>query len=77
MDDLEKRIDDLRKREDLLSKRPDLDGEAVMAHLGLEPGPIVGKAMKFLTELLHGEGPLGQEEATRRLDAWWAEQNRS
>ena len=77
MDDLEDRIDDLRKREDLLSKRPDLDGEAVMAHLGLQPGPIVGKAMKFLTELLHSEGPLGTEEATKRLDVWWAEQNRS
>ena len=48
-----------------------------MAHLGLQPGPIVGKAMKFLTELLHSEGPLGTEEATKRLDAWWAEQNRS
>lgn len=72
MDELERKIEELAEREDFLSKRPDLDGVAVMAHLGLEPGPEVGEAMAFLTELLHTEGLLGAEEATRRLDAWWA-----
>jgi poly(A) polymerase len=45
-----------------------------MSLLGLRPGPDVGRAMKFLMELRLDEGPLGAEEATARLTAWWAEQ---
>jgi poly(A) polymerase len=45
-----------------------------MQHLGVEPGPIVGKAMDFLMELRLDEGVLGDEEIRRRLDAWWATQ---
>ena len=37
------------------------------------PGPDVGRALDFLLELRLEEGPLGEEEARRRLDAWWAE----
>jgi poly(A) polymerase len=33
----------------------------------------VGEALAFLLELRLEEGPLGEEEAGRRLDAWWAE----
>jgi len=32
----------------------------------------VGEAYKFLLELRLDEGPLGEEEATRRLRDWWA-----
>ena len=45
MDALEARIAELREREELEAIRPDLDGEAVMAHLGIgarprrRPGP--------------------------------------
>jgi poly(A) polymerase len=42
-----------------------------MAILGIAPGREVGQAMKFLLELRLDEGPLGEEEATRRLLAWW------
>ncbi len=52
--------------------RPDLDGNAVMARLGLRPGREVGEALAFLLELRLEEGPLGPDEAGRRLDAWWA-----
>ena len=38
---------------------------------GLAPGPVVGQALDFLLELRLDEGPLGEEEAYRRLDAWW------
>jgi poly(A) polymerase len=72
MDELEIRIADLRAREDLAAIRPDLDGNEVMAHLGIKPGPQVGEALAFLLELRLEEGPLGPEEARRRLDAWWA-----
>ncbi len=71
MDELEARIAELRQREQLAAIRPDLDGNAVMARLGLRPGPDVGRALDYLLELRLEEGPLGEEEAGRRLDAWW------
>jgi len=54
--------------------RPELNGDEVMTHLGLEPGPEVGRAMKFLLELRRTEGELGDAEVRRRLDDWWAAQ---
>jgi poly(A) polymerase len=73
MDALEARIEELREREELEAIRPDLDGRAVMDHLGVPPGPVVGQALDMLLEARLEEGPLGEEEAYRRLDAWWAE----
>jgi poly(A) polymerase len=72
MDELEERIADLRQRESLDAIRPDLDGTEIMARLELPPGPVVGEALAFLLELRLEEGPLGPEEAGRRLDEWWA-----
>jgi poly(A) polymerase len=72
MDLLEERIADLRAREELDRIRPDLDGHQIMSQLGIGPGPAVGQAWKFLHELRLEEGPLGEDEARRRLDAWWA-----
>jgi poly(A) polymerase len=74
MDELEVRIAELQEQEELASIRPDLDGRQVMEQLGLAPGPEVGRAMAFLFELRLEEGPLGEAEARRRLDAWWAAQ---
>jgi len=73
MDDLEERIAVLSEEEELAALRPDLDGGQVMAHLGIQPGRVVGEALAFLLEARIDEGPLGEEEAYRRLDAWWAE----
>lgn len=72
MDALEERIADLREREELSAMRPDLDGEAVMAHLGIGPGRAVGEALTMLLEARLEEGPLGEDEAFRRLDEWWS-----
>jgi poly(A) polymerase len=72
MDELEARIAELAAKEELASIRPDLDGREVMAHLGIGPGPLVGEALDHLLELRMEEGPLGREEALRRLDEWWA-----
>jgi len=72
MDALEREIEALRAKEELDAIRPDLDGRQVMEHLGLSPGPQVGEALAFLLELRLDEGPLGEEEAYRRLDDWWA-----
>jgi len=73
MDELELRIAALREQEALDAIRPDLGGQAVMAHLGVGPGRHVGEALAYLLELRMDEGPLGEEEARRRLDAWWSQ----
>jgi poly(A) polymerase len=72
MDELERRIAELRDQEELDAIRPDLNGTQVMARLGIPPGPLVGEALSLLLELRLDEGPLGEEEAGRRLDEWWA-----
>jgi poly(A) polymerase len=72
MDELEERIAELAEQEELRSIRPDLDGIAVMEHLGIPPGPAVGEALSFLLEARLDEGPLGEQDAKRRLDEWWA-----
>jgi poly(A) polymerase len=71
-DDLERRIGELAEQEELASVRPELDGERIMSVLGLRPGPDVGAAYRFLLELRLDEGPLGEDEATRRLVDWWS-----
>src|SRR5690554_230855 len=71
-DDLEQRIKELAEQEEIAAVRPDLDGEQIMALLGIRPGREVGEAYRFLLELRLDEGPLGEEEAERRLRAWWA-----
>lgn len=76
MDDLEERIKVLEAEEAVKALRPDLDGRQVMDHLGIGPGQHIGLALNFLLELRLDEGPLGEDEAFRRLDAWWAEEAR-
>ena len=71
-DELERRIADLRQQEEVDAIRPDLDGADIMRILDLRPGPEVGRAYRFLMELRLEEGPLGPEEATKRLLAWWS-----
>jgi poly(A) polymerase len=74
MDELEARIAELGEQEELQALRPDLDGNQIMELLGIGPGRAIGQALDFLMELRLDEGPLGDEEAARRLAAWWAEQ---
>jgi poly(A) polymerase len=71
-DDLEQRIADLKQHEELAAIRPDLDGTAIMAALGVPPGPAVGEAYRFLLDLRMERGPLGPDAATQALLAWWA-----
>ena len=72
-DDLEERIEALQKKEELDRVRPDLDGTQIMRILDIGPGREVGAAYRFLLAARMSEGPLGEEEATRRLLAWWDE----
>jgi poly(A) polymerase len=73
MDELEARIAELAAAEELAAIRPELDGNQVMEHLGVGPGPLVGEALQFLLDLRLDEGELGTDEAYARLDAWYAE----
>ena len=73
MDDLERRIAELRAQEEIDSIRPPLDGTQVMAILGIPPGRVVGEALAMLLDVRLDEGPISEEDATRRLLAWAAE----
>jgi poly(A) polymerase len=50
-----------------------LDGNAVMTHLGIGPGPHIGEALAFLLEVRRREGDLEAAELKSRIDAWWAD----
>jgi poly(A) polymerase len=71
-DALEDRIGRLAAEEELASLRPALDGNQIMAILGLTPGREVGEAYRFLMELRLDEGPLSPEDAEARLREWWS-----
>jgi poly(A) polymerase len=71
-DQLEQRIAQLSAQEQLDAIRPDLDGQQIMAILGLSPGPEVGQAYRFLLDLRLDRGPLGPQLAEEALRAWWA-----
>ncbi len=71
-DDLERRIERLSTEEELASMRPDLDGNQIMALLGIGPGREVGEAYAFLLEKRLDDGPVGEEAAREALLAWWA-----
>jgi poly(A) polymerase len=72
MDDLEARIARLEEEEELRAIRPALDGRQIMAHLGLEPGPLVGQARRMLYDARLERGPMTEDEAYALLDEWAA-----
>jgi poly(A) polymerase len=74
-DDLEARIASLREREEIDAIRPDLDGTEIMAVLGIPPGPLVGRAYRYLLELRMERGPLSHDEAVEELRRWYATQS--
>jgi len=71
-DDLEQRIAVIAEQEQLNAMRPDLSGEDIMRILDLKPSRDVGEAYNYLLELRIEEGPLGPDEAEKRLLAWWS-----
>ena len=70
VDDLEQRIALLEEQEELSKLRPALDGNEIMAHLGIPPGPLVGQAWNMLLEARLDRGPMVAEEAYALLDEW-------
>ena len=77
MDDLEARIEQLQQAEEIARIKPPLDGREIMDHLGLGPGPLVGRARAMLLEARLDDGPMTDEAAYALLDAWAAEQGLS
>ncbi|MEX2532751.1 MAG: CCA tRNA nucleotidyltransferase [Nitriliruptoraceae bacterium] len=75
VDDLETRVAELNEQEELEALRPALDGNQVMRHLGIKPGPLVGEAWQFLLELRIEQGELETDAALAALDDWWAQRS--
>jgi poly(A) polymerase len=69
-EELEERIARLAEEENLAAIKPPLDGNQVMEHLGIPPGPSVGEALGHLLELRMDRGPIEEEEAYRLLEDW-------
>ncbi|MEA5455538.1 CCA tRNA nucleotidyltransferase [Sinomonas sp. JGH33] len=76
-DDLENRIAELAAQEELAAIRPDLDGQQIMEILGIKPGPVVGRAYRFLLDERMESGPASEGEARAKLLEWWAAQPES
>jgi tRNA nucleotidyltransferase (CCA-adding enzyme) len=75
---LAERIDQLRQAGGLALQRADLalDGGAVMALLGIRPGPRVGEALRHLADcVLEDPSCNTREGLTERLRAWAAAQH--
>jgi poly(A) polymerase len=69
-EELEERIARLAEEENLAAIKPPLDGNQIMEHLGIPPGPLVGEALAYLLELRMDRGPIDEEEAFRLLEDW-------
>jgi poly(A) polymerase len=76
-DDLENRIARLLEQEHLDAVRPELDGNEIADILGISPGPVLGRAYKYLLSVRMDQGLIGPEAVAQALRAWWAEQPES
>jgi len=74
IDELEERIANLAELEELDRLRPPIDGNDVMAYLGISPSRQVGEIMDMLLERRLEDGPYTPDEAYALLDQWKAEQ---
>ncbi|MGB3685202.1 MAG: CCA tRNA nucleotidyltransferase [Ornithinimicrobium sp.] len=76
-DDLERRIAVLRAQEELSAVRPELNGNEIADVLGISPGPVLGRAYKFLLSVRMEQGQIGREAVIAELHTWWKEQPES
>jgi len=73
-DALEERIARLAAEEELGKIRPELNGDEIQEILGITPGPLVGRAYRFLLELRLDRGPIGKDAAREALLGWAREE---
>ena len=71
MDEMEARVRALKEKEDFDAIRPDVDGNEIMALLGLEPGPMVGRAYRHMLDYRLDHGPVEHDEAVAELRRWY------
>ena len=71
MDEMEARVRVLKEKEDFDAIRPDVDGNEIMALLGLEPGPMVGRAYRHMLDYRLDHGPVEHDEAVAELRRWY------
>ena len=74
IDELEERIVELRKREEIEGLRAPIDGNDVIAYLGITPGPAIGQAMKMLLDRRIDDGPYTVADAYDMVRAWAIDQ---
>lgn len=65
-------LSELRDSEDLDDRTPPLEGNEIMALLGVPAGPAIGQAVGHLEDLRLERGPLSAEEAAQELRRWAA-----
>lgn len=70
LDELEERIQALSEQEELAKLRPPINGNQVMAYLGLDPGPMVGEIMDLLLEKRIEDGPYSEREGYGLAREW-------
>lgn len=70
LDELDLRIERLEKEEESAKIRPPINGNELMDHLNIEPGPLVGKIMTALLEARLDEEVMTKEEAYEYVDKW-------
>ena len=63
---------ELRRIEDVDNFALPVDGDEVMAVLGLDTGPEVGRALAFLRERAFEQGPTSKRDAVEALHRWRA-----
>jgi poly(A) polymerase len=73
IDELEVRIEQLAAEEEIKALRPPINGNEVIALLGIAPGPLVGEIMGILLEKRIDDGPYSVEEAHEIVRSWAAE----
>ena len=76
-DELELRIDRLLEQEQLDAVRPELNGNQIALVLGIPPGPVLGRAYRYLLSVRMDQGLVGPAEAERLLRRWWQDQPES
>ncbi|MGA7282500.1 MAG: CCA tRNA nucleotidyltransferase [Acidimicrobiia bacterium] len=70
IDELEERIARLSEEEEISKLRPPIDGNDVMAYLGIGPGPRVGDIIERMLERRIEEGPYTKQAAYDMVRAW-------
>lgn len=70
------RVETLSEREELGRLSPPLTGADLIERFGLEPGPVVGRALAHLQDLTFADGSMSADEATAAVERWLGEHAR-